>query len=263
MADMRRVGHQGLALLLAATVTGCGAETRPLLLRTVPLNGSTLVELGISPVLELAGSATVDATSRRLVLYDITAGARKTVSAVIEAEGSTLTYKPKEPLPADHSFELAMERETVAGSTLDEVDASEWPEEPIAWPYRLWFSTASRPRVRAAYLEREVPRITIYFSQPMDPVVTSKQIEVLDLTHKSWPAKTPAWDDSNRRVRLELAAPLDPATPYILRVGADAVAENTTRLDGNDDGIPGGPEDSFSAPFTGSQAVISSRQRRP
>ncbi len=252
-----------IALGLALFLTGCGSDPRPLLQGLFPLNGSTLVDLAAAPRLELAESAAVDAASRKLVLYDVTAGARKTVSAVIEVAGTALTYRPNQPLPADHSFELELARDAVSGSGLDELDASEAPAEPVVWPYRLWFSTASRPRVRAAYLEPSLPRVTILFSQPMDAAATSKQIEVVDLAQKVWPAKPVSWDDGNRRARLELGAPLDAATPYTLRVGAGAVAENTTPLDGNDDGKAGGPEDSFSAPFTGSQTVILSRQRRP
>lgn len=256
---MTRLAIGALLLVLAS----CGEEAQPLLRQVFPANGTTLVDLASAPRLELAESASIDASSRKLVLYDVTAGARKTVSAVIELAGTTLTYRPNAPLPADHSFELTLDRTLASGAGLDEVDASEWPDEPIAWPFRLWFSTASRPRVRAAYLEPEGPRITIYFSQPMDPALTSKQIEVLDLAQKSWPTRAVSWDDGNRRARVELGAPLDAATPYTLRVGAGAAAENTTPLDGNDDGVAGGAEDSFSAAFTGSQVVILSRQRRP
>jgi hypothetical protein len=246
-----------------ALVAACGSTSQPLLKRAQPLNGSTIVDLSLIPTVEVAANASVDAADRHLVLYDVTAGARKTVAATIEVTGTTLAYRPKEPLPASHDFELVLERAAVSGEKIDEIDASEWPDEPIAWPYRLWFSTKSRPRVRAAYLEPQAQRITIYFSQPMDPVTSSPQIQVVDLAQKAWPANAPAWDSGNRVARLGLKAALDAATPYTLRVGSDATAENATRLDGNDDGVVGGTNDGWSAPFTGSQAVILSRQRRP
>jgi hypothetical protein len=258
-----RLRGLGLAQPLLVALAACSAESRPAVLHVVPLNGSTAVETSVSPSIEVADGAALDLSDRQVVLYDVTAGARKTVPAVIEVLGRSLTYRPKDPLPADHDFELAMERSALVGEPVDEVDASESPEEPIVWPYRVWFSAKSRPRVRAAYLDRAggMQRITVHFSQAMDPVATEKVIEVCDLTDKVLAMNTPVWAGS-RSVHFDVAPLLDPAMPYTLRIGRSARAEDNSALDGNDDGVPGGPEDDFGVSFTGSQPVIFSRLPR-
>jgi len=252
--------HTYLALLALGWAAGCSSGPEPILSRVTPLNGSTAVDPSTLPVLEVPDRATLDASNRKVVLYDVTSGAHLTVSGAVEIMGGILTYHPQDPLAANHAFRLEVDRAAISGKELNELDGSEAPEEPLTWPYRLWFSTKSCPRVRSAYLESDVspPRVVIHFSQPMDPVATGKAIQVLDLTQKPVAAKPVVWRDSST-AQLDLTQALDPATPYSLRVGADAVSDDAIRLDGNDDGAPCGPADDFSVAFTGSQSVIRSR----
>jgi len=246
------------ALILGLlAVAGCGSSSRTLVTGATPLNGSTAMDLTTTPGLVLGDGATIDAGDRRVVLYDVTAGARKTIAGQVEVAGSSLVYHPTDALPADHELELTVERAALGGG-LDERDASERPEEPIAWPLRLAFSTANRPRVRAAYLDRThgSGRVSIHFSQAMSQASTSPELSVVDLTGKPWPASPPIWAD-DRTAHLDLKQALDPATPYRLQVGAGALSTTGVALDGNRDGRPG---DAFSAAFSGSQAIILSRQ---
>jgi hypothetical protein len=241
--------------------------------RVAPLNGVTAVDPGVTPEITFASGARIEADNRRVVLYDVTGGGQKTVEGEIEIYGEVLTYRPckLEPsvsppaclpvdLARDHDFELVIEAGVVQGESIDEVDGSEWPDEPIRWPFRLWFSTRDRPRVRGAYLESVEAghRIYVLFSQPMDPITSAGEIEVLDLAEVALPAQNPIWIDA-QTARVDMLSSLDPAIPYSLRVGPGARSSTNLLLDGNDNGEPGEPDDRFSASFTGSQLVIRSR----
>jgi hypothetical protein len=258
-------GHAGwtatwaLGLVAMAHLGACGLDTQPMIAKTAPLNGSTAIDVATHPTVEAARGASIDGQNRKIVLYDVTAGARKTVAAEIEIVGTTVTYKPAEPLPSDHSFELVFEQGSITGPALDELDGSEQPTEALSWPYRLWFSTSGRPRVRAAYLTVGVPQfITVCFSQPMEPLSTAQAIQVLDLGGTPIATKAPVWIDE-QRLRVDVAQQLDLATPYRLRVSGEARSRTDQALDGNDDGTGG---DEFSRGFTGSQPVIFSRLRK-
>ncbi len=262
MVSMKKNYRSFLLLLGLATCPGCGSSTRPIIARLTPLSGSTNQYPDVTPVLVAGSGVSIEPDGRRVVLYDVTAGARMTVAASIEVAGSQLTYKPREPLPADHDFELVVERGALIGEGLDEVDDSERPDEPIVWPFRWGFSTSPRPRVRAAYFDRKQGsgRVTVRFSQPMDPAATGNQIQIVDIFGKALPVAGVVWPDS-ASAQIDLSQPLDPAEPYRLEVGAQALAENGLRLNCDGDAVDGETDDSFSAAFTGSQPIIHSRQR--
>ena len=176
-------------------------------------------------------------------------------------EGSRITYEPGTALEADHDYSLVLEAGSVTGGSLDMLDGSEDPQEPLTWPYRLRFSTGSRPRVRGAYLEgsgSDTPAVVVRFSQPMNPIVTGKEIQVLDAGGKPMATETPVWLDTSS-VEVELGSELDPTGIYTLKVGRAAIGEDGILLDGDDDGTAGGKNDDFAVRFTGSQAVIHSR----
>lgn len=249
-----------LTLLMGLCVAaGCGSDSKPMIERVVPLNGSTAVDLSMVLEIVVATGSSIEAENRKVVLYDVTAGAQKTIAANVEIYGPQIKYEPAELLAQDHDYELVMEQGFTSGDGVDEVDASEWPDEPIRWPLKLRFSTAQRPRVRGAYLENaaSAQRIFVLFSQAMDPVASSNEVEVLDLSGNVIPASAPVWVDP-QKLRLDLQQQLDPAAPYTLKVKGGARSETNIKLDGNDDGVVG-QDDDFSASFTGSQLIIRSR----
>jgi hypothetical protein len=251
----------GLQILLGL---GCSVGPKPIIEKASPLNGTTAINVSLQPQVTMAsGSAVNDTGSRRVVLYDITGGAHKSVAADVLVEGTTITYQPKASLAASHEFELDVEEAVVNASDFEQLDGSESPEEKLTWPYALRFSTKSRPRVRAAYLEisEGASRVLVKFSQSMEPTTTGKAISILDGTTKSsLPKRAPIWTDTAMtEVRVELTQTLTSSGLYILQVAGTAVASDGTKLDGNDNGTPGESSDSFSAQFTGIQTVIASR----
>ncbi len=246
-------------LLWVSLAAGCGDESKPMIEQMSPLNGSTAVDVSMVLEVLVASGGSIEAENRKVVLYDVTAGAQITVAANVEIYGPQLQYEPQDLLAQDHDYELVMEQGFVNGDGVDEVDASEWPDEPISWPLKLRFSTAQRPRVRGAYLENaaSAQRIFVLFSQAMDPVASSNEVEVLDLAGNVISAQQPVWVDA-RKLRLDLLQFLDPAAPYTLKVKSGARSETNIQLDGNDNGVLDA-EDDFSASFTGSQLIIRSR----
>lgn len=251
-----------LSLALALVLAGCGGdEITALVTGVTPLNRATRVDTAVQPQIRLAGGAAVDPYNRNIVLYDVTGGARLTVAGNVSVEGTVITYQPGAPLEADHDYSLELVAGSVSGDGLDPLDRSESPEEMLEWPYKLTFRTGSRPRVRAAYLEdptSKSPSVLIRFSQPMNPITTAQQVQVQDTGGKPLAQGTPVWLDTSS-MRVELEGSLDPAGIYTLLVGRTAMAEDGILLDGDDNGSPGGPNDNFSAKFTGSQKVIRSR----
>jgi hypothetical protein len=259
--------------LMALACAGCGSDLRALVKQVLPLNGATAVDLTVRPQITLIDGAAIDllpSEARKVVLYDVTAGAKKTVAGSVVAEGATITYEPEEALPLDHQFLLEIKKEgcdpagscspTITGEEIEDIDGSEWPEEPISWPLKLGFSTGSRPRVRAAYLDDR--RVVVRFSQPMNPVASEKAIQIEDMAGKSLTFGVPVWIDE-QSVQVVLEDPLEVAAIYTLRVKRDAIGQDGTLLDGDDDGRPGEPDDNFSAKFTGSQRIIMSRLGSP
>jgi len=245
--------------VLLLPLVGCGADTRPVFVEATPLNGSTAIDSAAQPRLVVGDQAAIDAELRRVVLYDVTGGGRLTVPGKIEVVGSReLTYSPKATLEAGHEFRLEVTASALTGE-FDLLDATESPDEPVGWPYALRFSTRSRPRVRAAYLDPDGPSVTVRFSQPMDPVATGKAISVSDLGGQPVPASAGVvWLD-DQSARIDLSISLDSTGLYTLEVSGKAQARDRTLLDGDDDGTPGEPSDDFTVRFTGSQRVIRSR----
>lgn len=249
--------------LSVCLLAGCGAETRALVQSASPKNGSSAVLVATKPTITFTAGVTLDARSRRVVLYDVTAGARLTVAGTVEVEGSVVTYSPKDLLAAGREFELEVQRGAASwaeGGDISERDGSESPEEDLLWPYRLRFSTQSRPRVRAAYLERddETFRVVVHFSQAMNPLVTGPEISVLDMASAPVKGKVPLWSGSDM-ARMTLTSALDAASLYVLKVGRKSTATDGTLLDGDADGTCGEASDDYSVQFTGSQPVIRSR----
>lgn len=242
---------------------GCGADndTHPIVTSVTPPSRATRVDTAIQPEIQLAGGASVDPYDRKIVLYDVTGGARMTVAGNVAVEGTRVTYEPGAALVSGRDYRLVLEVGSVTGDSLDQLDGAESPEEPLSWPYALSFRTGSRPRVRAAYLKdgsTSSPDVLVRFSQPMNPIVTGQQIQVLDQGGKPLKISTPIWLDTDS-ARVELDEELDPTGIYTLRVGHEAIGEDGILLDGDDDGTPGEKADDFTAQFTGSQKVIQSR----
>ena len=245
-------------VLTVVTLLGCGEDLQPVIRKVSPLNGATGVDTIQQPVVKVASNISVDPYDRKIVLHDVTGGARKTVPGIVEVEGTTITYQPKAALEAGHRYQLELTGASIVGTDgITQVDGSEAPHEPLSWPFRLEFQPGSAPKVRAAYLESG-PSILVRFSQPMNAAVTEKQIQVLDLGGKPLSIKTPAWLD-DQSVRVDLGGALDPVGLYTLSVARDAAGQDGILLDGDDDGNPGEANDSFSVQFTGSQKVILSR----
>jgi hypothetical protein len=263
MFTKRRFGLS--ALLTALVASGCSTSPRPIIEMTDPLNGATAVAVAKTPSVTMAsGSAVNDAGDRQVVLYDVTSGAHKTVAAEVLVEGTTISYEVQGgALTASHEFELEVQKSVVDAEDYEQLDGSESPEETLTWPFRLRFSTKSRARVRAAYLESSggAYAVVVKFSQPMDPTSTGKAIQVLDATTKSSiPARNPIWlDAAYTEVKVELSQTLTSTSLYLLQVARTAVAADGALFDGNDNGTPGESSDAFSAQFTGVQSVIASR----
>jgi hypothetical protein len=258
---MSRTALLGFGLLLA--LCGCSGSSRGLIQKLTPPSGSTNVDSTIAPVLGGGEGVQIDAADRKVVLYDVTAGARQTVAGDVEITGNQLTYHPRDPLAAQHDFELTVERGALSsGGSLDEVDSSESPEEPIQWPYRWALSTSPLPRVRAGYFDAHQGkgRVTVRFSQAMDLVATSGEIKVVDYDGKQVPAAAAVWPDTST-AQLDLQQALDPAQPYRLEVSPRALGQNGLQLNSDRNAIGGQASDTFSAAFTGSQPIILSRQR--
>jgi hypothetical protein len=118
--------------------------------------------------------------------------------------------------------------------------------------------------VRAAYLDpaEHLGRVTVRFSRPMDPVATASEILLTDYQGEALQTDPVVWPD-NTTAQIDLRLPLEPAQPYRLHVGAEAVGTNGFRLDSDGDEQDGEPEDAFSAAFTGSQRIILSRHGAP
>ncbi len=255
----------GLVLLLAA---GCGSgDPESLITRLEPAPGATAVERLIQPIIELTGAASwdLDASAPQLLLYDVTAGAKQRIGGSIEIEGQRATYIPSSDLRDDHDFLLVLERSGIAGlcagaaCSNDEVlenDASEWPPEKLSWPLKVRFSTRSRPTVRGVGLD-DRNRLTVRFSQAMNPVVTSPQFSIIDQLGKPVAIETPVWVDArSASARLTIGLELVPTELYTLRIERQAQGADGTRLDGDGDGVPGEIDDHFQLRFTGSQRPI-------
>jgi hypothetical protein len=261
------------SLLVIVTLGGCGSDsTLALIQSTNPRNGTTSVERTIKPTISFIDGAAVDllpVKAAKVVLFDVTGGARQTVVGSVLAEGETITYEPTaSELAAGHQFELVVKeawcqtastctRPTAAHEEAAQTDSSEWPEEPLTWPFKLRFSTKSSPRVRAAYLDGGA--ILLRFSQPMNPAMTQDQIKVTDIASTVIKLSNPVWADGQQSLRLDLGAKLGATSVYTLTVNRMAIGEDGTLLDGDEDGKPGESNDSFSVKFTGSQQIIRSR----
>jgi hypothetical protein len=252
------MGNRAACLLAVVLLLACGEELEPVISKVSPLNGATHVDVVLEPTVEAAGGSAVDPYERKIVLFDVTGGGRKTVPGTVAVEGTTITYEPQGALQDGHEYLLELLSGSITGSEdSDEVDGSESPHEPLSWPYRLGFRTGSRPRVRAAYLQSG-PSILVRFSQPMNAIITGNQIQVVDLGGKPLSLGTPIWVDT-QSVRVDVEEDLDPVGLYTLKVGREATAEDGILLDGDNDGKAAEPDDDFSVQFTGSQQVILSR----
>jgi len=256
-----------LLAVLLLVVPGCGSDSNALIQYASPLPGSTAVPTDVVVEIQLHHDAELDENllsrknSRVIVLYDVTGGGKFTVGGTISAGIASFAYRPTAALRAGRTFALEMKRSAVLGSGFDETDGVMWPDEPITWPYRLTFTTASAPRVRGAYLQESdgEQRVVVYFSQAMDMVASSGSVSVLDgVTRAPVKLGRPVWvSDTEVEVRPE--RPLAPASLYVLKVDTTATAADNTRFDGNANGKPGENTDAFCAQFTGSQEVIFSR----
>ena len=261
-----------LLLAAAALLLSCGEVTpEPLLQKTSPRNGETAVSTTVRPVIEMGGGVSIDATPPRVVLYDVSGVNRVQVGGTVEVKGGTLTYTPDQELEQHRRLVLEVRQGAISEGDFTLLDITEAPDEPINWERRWWeqpgglsegtyqlrFSTLSHPRVASAY--QRGGRIYVRFSQPMDRVTTGKVVQLLDATTKEALTLTrKVWPDTTR-IFLEPAAPLADASLYVLKVGAEAVGEDSTYLDGNDNGKPGESSDDFCAKFTGHQTKIFSR----
>ena len=257
-------------IVMTALVLALGAcgDPRALIQETTPLNGTTLVDNSIEPKIEVTGSAGVDVLDRKVVLYEITGGAKLTVGGDVEADGPTITYFPSKTLKANAEYALEVKNNAITGDEFDKIDASEGPvEENLAFTapvlYRLHFSTRSCPRVRAAYhqIVNGRSRIIVRFSQKMSTSSTSKAITVMDNTFKKQLASSSAvfTGVDNMSLYVDLTQELDKSQMYILWVKASATSADNTGLDGNGNWKPGEKVDDFYMKFTGKQAVIFSR----
>ena len=253
--------------VFALTISACG-DPRSLIQETSPLNGSTAVDYTVKPVIEVTGSAGVDVLDRKVVLYEITGGAKLTVGGDVEADGPTITYFPSKTLKANAEYALEVKNNAITGDEFDKIDASEGPvEENLAFTapvlYRLHFSTRSCPRVRAAYhqIVNGRSRIIVRFSQKMSTSSTSKAIAVMDNTFKKQLTTSSAvfTGADNKDLYVDLTQELDRSQLYILWVKKSATSADNTGLDGNANWKPGESTDEFYMKFTGQQAVIFSR----
>jgi hypothetical protein len=253
----RKVMRSSELLAAVLLLAACGEDHQPMISAATPLNGSTAIDTSMQPQVKAGGNASVDPYDRKIVLFDVTGGAHKTVPGTVAVEGAAVTYEPSGALLDGHDYQLELTAGSISGELLDEVDGSEAPVETLSWPYRLGFRIGSCPRVRAAYLG-DGPSILLRFSQPMNAAVTQDEIQVLDLGGKPMELGTPVWPDT-RSVRVDLPADLEATGLYTILVSGKASGEDGILLDGDGDGKPGEPNDDFSIQFTGSQKVILSR----
>ena len=257
------------ALLLSIVTLAACSNPRGLIQAVDPLNGATLVASDIKPRIELTGSAGIDALYKKVVLYEVTGGAKLTVGGEVEVSGSTLTYLPKNPLRANAEFSLDISDKAISGDDFDKVDVSESPDETLGTKfgsqliYRLSLSTRSCPRVRAAYLEQQgsSTRISIRFSQKMDHTATGAAIQLLDNNFKNPQAISKAvWTDSDfTSLYVDTSKALASDSIYVLKVASTAKAADQTGLDGNRNWKCGETKDDFFMKFTGAQTVIFTR----
>ena len=256
------------ALALAVLIWGC-SDPRGLVQNVSPLNGTTLVNDTVQPVIELTGSAGVDGQNRRVVLYEVTGGAKLSVGGEVVVEGPVITYEPNKPLKRQAEFSLEVLESAITGDEFDRVDATEGPvdevlnfKEPVL--YNLRFSTRSCPRVRAAYHQVKddgTSRIIVRFTQKMSSAATSKSIAVVENTFKkTLPAHAPVFTSANNMdVHVDLKQALDKTQIYTLWINKTATSADNTGIDGNGNFKPGEANDHFYMKFTGAQSVIYSR----
>jgi hypothetical protein len=240
-----------LCLAWVALTVACGGGPVPAIERLSPLNGETAVATTFKPeVMAAAGSKfELPEEARRVVLYDVTNGGKKAVAAQILVEGRRITYEPNDALPADHDFELVILRDAIFGDEIQDLDGSEWPEEAIAWPFKLAFSTRIGPLVRSAYLQRpdSSPYLIVRFSQPMNMAITSSAFALTDQQGIAIPFGQPVWRDVFT-AELHLQDTLDATAIYALAVSTAARAVDGSSMSQN-----------FAISFTGSQRLILSR----
>jgi hypothetical protein len=254
-------------LVLLSALSGCSSDSPGAAIVSIsPPRGSTAVDVKAQPRVVLADEASwaLDRQNPELLLYDVTRGARQRVGGRIEIAGKEATFIPSKDLPAQHDFELVLQRKGLAGlcetescgnDQLAENDGSEWPEEAISWPLIVRFSTVSRPSVRAVY--RRDNALYVYFSQPMDRVVTAPFFKLSDQQGEQIATKPAIWtDDQGLRAKLELAQSLKVTDLYTLELARQAEAADGQRLDGNANGDPGEIDDDFQVQFTGSQGPV-------
>jgi len=260
---MMRHHPLALALLLAALpLSGCDTESSALIQVLQPLNSLTAQALSTEPLLRMREGVAIDAGSRRVVLYDVTKGAKKTVPGDLAVEGTILIYTPRAALVTKHDYLLEIKKEAVNGDDFELLDGSEEPEEALTWPLRFRFSTRTSPRVRAAYLDKlesGVQRVTVHFSQAMAPIPSGKAVQILDgVSRKPLSLSTPVWLN-DRTMRVSSQVKLDGTLLYTLKVAGTAAGANGIALDGDQDDVPGEKKDDFCVGFSGIQQVIFSR----
>lgn len=249
-------------LLIGFISTSCGSDSAQMLIHALsPLNGETAVDTRIQPSITLGSNAkfTIDATNPTLLLFDVTGGAHHQIAGQLAIVGTKATFTPKEELRVDHDYQFEMDRAAFSSGGLELKDQSEWPDESLVFPFILRFSTKSLPQVRGVY--RNDNDLIIYFSQAMDPVLTTPMFQLFDQTNHPVELGTAIWTDE-KTARIEIRAELNIKEIYTLVVERRAQSLDGTRLDGDEDGEPGEIDDDFSIRFTGSQApTILSRFR--
>jgi hypothetical protein len=242
-------------------VVGCSADFRPVIASVNPLNGATAVGTDFQPVVTLASDVDVvlEEGDRHLVLIDLT-DQKRTISGQILIEDEVLTYQPNDALQPNHRYEIVVEQGIASGDKLLDVDGSEWPEEPLTWPFRAQFATFSAPRVRAVYLDRDRarPRLYIRFSQPMNQATADDKFKVIDNLGNELTISRPIWVDASS-ARLDITAELALDKVYKIQVDGAIQANDGTKLDGDGDWVPGEAKDSFTTEFTGSEEIVLSR----
>lgn len=247
-------------------LAGCGESSNALVQSTVPANGATGVSLSTQVALQLHPDAVVQVAAlqgaaRGVVLYDVTGGAKTTVPGTVSAGSSSFEYLPGEALRANRFYRLEVKQAVVGGEGFVQSDGSQWPDEPLSWPYVLRFSTASAPTVRGAYLRLEggEVRLLVYFSQAMDVLASGGAVQVYAAqTGKPIALPAPVWAGDDQ-LQLDLTGRLEADGLYTLVVSTEARAADNSRLDGDGDGVAGETGDAFCVSFAGSQALIYSR----
>ena len=115
MIGLRSTALAALPLVLALTLPACGEESMALVQQLRPLNGTTAVGINEKPLLKLRDRVIILAGNRRVVLYDVTKGAKTTVAGEISSEGALLIYGPKATLKSYHDFLLEVQKGAVGG----------------------------------------------------------------------------------------------------------------------------------------------------